>query len=112
MPDVPAHEDYLWLNPAFAVALLLGQTFSQQGWQMRLGTLSDILGLPLHVYSEAGASQSKPCAEVLMTQTAAEGMLEKGVMPLASIKEQPVVRLVRFQSFSNPPAALAGRWEQ
>jgi type VI secretion system protein ImpC len=110
--DVAAHEDYLWTNPAFAAALLLGQTFSQQGWKMRLGTLSDISGLPIHIYTEVGESKSKPCAEVLMTQTAAEEMLEKGVMPLASIKEQPVVRLVRFQSFSNPPAALAGRWEQ
>jgi hypothetical protein len=37
-------------------------------------------------------------------------MIEKGFMPLASIKDQPVIRLVRFQSFADPPSALAGRW--
>ena len=62
------------------------------------------------VYTVEGEPRSKPCAEVLMTQTAAEEMLEKGIMPLATIKEQPVVRLVRFQSIADPPTALAGRW--
>ena len=28
-PDTPVHEDYLWGNPAFAVALLLAQSFSR-----------------------------------------------------------------------------------
>lgn len=108
--DAAAHDDYLWANPAFAAALLLAQTFTEQGWALRPGTLAEITGLPLHIYSVEGETISKPCAEVLMTQTAAEAMLEKGIMPLASIKEQPVVRLVRFQSFADPPSALAGRW--
>jgi len=110
IPDTGQHEDYLWANPAFAAALLLAQTFTEQGWELRPGTLADITGLPLHIYSVDGESVTKPCAEVLMTQTSAEEMLEKGFMPLASIKEQPVIRLVRFQSFADPPSAIAGRW--
>jgi len=110
IPDLGVHDDYLWANPAFAAALLLAQTFTEQGWALRPGTLAEITGLPLHIYTVEGEPRSKPCAEVLMTQTAAEAMLEKGIMPLASIKEQPVIRLVRFQSFADPPSALAGRW--
>jgi type VI secretion system protein ImpC len=110
IPDLGAHDDYLWANPAFAVALLLAQTFTEQGWALRPGTLAEITGLPLHIYTVEGEPRSKPCAEVLMTQTVAEEMLEKGFMPLASIKEQPVIRLVRFQSLADPPSALAGRW--
>jgi predicted component of type VI protein secretion system len=68
--------------------------------------------LPIHIYTQEGETITKPCAEVLMTQTAAEEMLEKGFMPLASLKEQPVVRLVRFQSVTDPPSALAGRWNR
>jgi hypothetical protein len=45
-----------------------------------------------------------------MTQTAAEEMIEKGFMPLASMKDQPAIRLIRFQSLADPPSALAGRW--
>jgi type VI secretion system protein ImpC len=110
MPDTDAHEDYLWANPAFAATLLLAQTFTQQGWELRPGTLAEIAGLPIHICTVEGESRTKPCAEVLMTQTSAEEMIEKGFMPLASLKDQPVIRLVRFQSLADPPSALAGRW--
>jgi type VI secretion system protein ImpC len=110
IPDAAAHDDYLWANPAFAAVLLLAQTFTEQGWELRPGTLADITGLPIHIYTLDGESRTKPCAEVLMTQTAAEEMLDKGFMPLASLKDQPVIRLVRFQSITDPPSALAGRW--
>ncbi len=110
IPDPTAHDDYLWANPTFAAILLLAQTFTEQGWELRPGTLSDVTGLPIYIYTREGEPVSKPCAEVLMTQTAAEEMMEKGFMPLASLKDQPAIRLVRFQSFTEPPSPLAGRW--
>jgi type VI secretion system protein ImpC len=110
IPDPAAHDDYLWANPAFAAVLLLAQTFTEHGWEMSLGTLADINGLPIHIYTVDGESRSKPCAEVLMTQTSAEEMLERGIMPVASLKDQPAIRLVRFQSLADPPTALGGRW--
>jgi type VI secretion system protein ImpC len=105
------HEDYLWGNPAFAATLLLGQTFTEQGWAMRPGSKSDISGLPYYAYTAQGEPRTLPCAEVLMTRSAAETILEKGFMPLASLKNQPTVRLVRFQSIADPLAPLAGRWQ-
>jgi type VI secretion system protein ImpC len=110
MPDTAAHEDYLWANPAFAAVLLLAQTFSDQGWELRPGTIQEIAGLPIHIYTQEGETKTQPCAEVLMTQTAAEEMMRKGIMPLASLKDQPVIRLVRFQSIADPPTVLGGRW--
>jgi type VI secretion system protein ImpC len=110
MAGAPAHEDYLWGNPAFAGALLLGQSFSQGGWEMRPGMISGIDGLPLHVYQDDGGSELKPCGEALLTDDAAEKMMESGLMPLASLKGRDTVRLVRFQSIADPLRALAGRW--
>jgi len=106
----PVHEDYLWANPAFAVALLLGQSFSEDGWEMRPGTSSEIDGLPLHVYQQNGGSEVKPCAETLLTDEEVEQILDAGVMPLVSFKGQDKVRLARFQSIADPPRALSGRW--
>jgi type VI secretion system protein ImpC len=63
-------------NPCFAAALLLARTFTESGWQFLEGIQQDIEGLPLHVFEEAGESVVKPCAEVLMTQRAAEKNLE------------------------------------
>lgn len=104
------HESYLWGNPSAACVCLLGQAFSEYGWDMRPGQVRDIDGLPLHIYREDGESRLKPCAEALLTEQAAEDILERGIMPLLSVKGRDAVRLFRFQSLADPPAALAGRW--
>jgi len=109
-PETPVHEDYLWGNPGFVGALLLAQSFSQAGWKMRPGTAMEIDRLPLHVCGRAGESVSKPCSEVLLTEDAVESILEAGLMPLVSFKDQDRVRLARFQSIADPPRGLAGRW--
>jgi len=110
MPTPPEHERYLWSHPAAACAYLLGETFSRHGWAMRPGALDTIDGLPLHVYKSNGESELKPCAEVLLTEEAAALLLERGFMPLVSIKGTDRVRILRFQSVAEPLAPLAGRW--
>jgi len=109
-PELPGHEDYLWGNPAFLVALLLGQSFSESGWEMHPGTVTEIDRLPLHVYRRDGESEPKPCAEVLLTEDAVERMIEEGLIPLVSFKNRDSVRLARFQSVAAPLRPLAGRW--
>ena len=111
-PDLPAHEDYLWGNPAFLIALLLGQSFTESGWEMRPGTVSEIDRMPLHVYERDGVSEPKPCAEVLLTEDAVERILDEGVMPLVSFKSSDKARLARFQSIATPFRGLAGRWDR
>ncbi|HEV2493987.1 MAG TPA: type VI secretion system contractile sheath large subunit [Terriglobia bacterium] len=110
MPRTPAHDGYLWGNPAFAAALLLARAFSDDGWEMRPGTHPEVDGLPLHVFKQDGESAVKPCAEVLLTEEAAEQMLEAGLMPLVSLKDRDAVRLIRFQSVADPLSPLRGRW--
>jgi type VI secretion system protein ImpC len=76
------------------------------------GIIQDIEDLPLHVYREQGESRIKPCAEFLLTEAAAEAILEKGLMPLLSFKNRDMVRVARFHSVADPPASLAGRWDK
>jgi type VI secretion system protein ImpC len=109
MPE-SVHEAYLWGNPAICAALLLAQSFTGDGWSLVPGKRRRIDGMPLHVYREEGLPAVKPCAEVLMTDKDAGLLLEQGFMPLASMKEQDSVLLVRFQSIADPVRALAGRW--
>jgi type VI secretion system protein ImpC len=104
----PDHDHYLWANPAFAFAILLAQSFSSDGWQMRPGTVQDIDNLPMHIYRENGESKIKPGAEVVMTLSAAEKILAHGLMPLLSFRESDRVRLARFQSIA--AEALRGKW--
>lgn len=106
-----AHDDYLWGNPSFACVYLLAQAFSAAGWDMRAGDFQEIDGLPLHVFEKDGESQAKPCAEVLLSLRAAEAILNKGLMPLLTMKGTDTIRLAMFQSIADPPTPLVGTWE-
>jgi type VI secretion system protein ImpC len=111
MVGVPNHEDYCWGNPMFTCLVLLGQAFSESGWEMNPGSIKDIEGLPLHVYQDdSGESTVKPCAEAWFTEQAAECVLDTGLIPLISYKHQDRIRLVRLQSLALPEKQLHGRW--
>lgn len=108
--DTPGHEDYLWGNSGLACAYLLGEAFSEAGWDLRPGEVSEISGLPLYVHRADGESHLKPCAEALLTEQAAETILDHGIMPLLSVKGSDAIRLIRFQSIAEPMKPLSGRW--
>ena len=111
--EMPAmvHGDYLWANPAFCCAYLLGKTFLKEGWRLRPGLVREIGDLPAHVYEVDGEPEIKPCAEMLMSERQASLLMDQGFMPLASLKGKDAVLLVRFQSIADPVAALLGRWD-
>ena len=106
--DPPPHESYLWANGAFAVALILARAFEDASWSLEQALRPEIEGLPLH--SIDGGTDLKPCAEVTMDERLARGLLDAGIMPLASIKNTDRVHLVRVQSVAEPVAGLAGGW--
>jgi type VI secretion system protein ImpC len=104
----PDHDEYLWSNGTFITALLLAQTYRAYGWEMRGRFLQDIERLPTHVYESGDETVYQPCAEVLLTQNAAERLMDYGLMPLITYKNSDHVKLGRFQSVSD--TALRGRW--
>jgi type VI secretion system protein ImpC len=106
----PAHNDFLWANPAFACALLLGRAFNEYGWKFRPDMMRQVEGLPYYSIEADGEMQSQPCAEVLLTDHQIDFIQEQGLMALAAMKNRDVAMLVRFQSVAEPVAALAGRW--
>jgi len=108
----PFHEQYLWGPPAFAVALLLAQGFAERGWGLVQGFDPELSGLPLVVRGKGVAAEAVPCGETLLTERAAGRIIDRGIMPLASLKEQDRVRLIRLQSVARPFAPLAGRWDR
>jgi type VI secretion system protein ImpC len=102
-PD--AHEEYLWGNSAVLVALLHGEAFATEGWALR--PRLDVPGLPLHLMRGGGEVTAKPCAEAVLTARAVDRILERGVMPVQSMKDGDAVRFARMQSVAEPLAALA-----
>jgi len=104
------HEDFLWGSAGATCGLLLAQAFERSGWSLVPGQVRDLDGLPLHLQSVAGDREVVPCAETLLTEDAADRMLELGITTLATMRGTDTVHLVRFQSLTAPPTALAGPW--
>ncbi len=110
MGSPPVHEEYLWGNPIFSCLELIGKAFTEADWNGRPGLFLEVEGLPLHIFAQEGESRTQPCAEVLLTERTAEIILDKGFMPLLTLKDQDIIRLARFQSIADPLKPLAGRW--
>jgi type VI secretion system protein ImpC len=110
--DSFAHGDYLWGNPALVAVLLLAQARCEHGQEFRPGLIRDLDGLPLHIVRKTGSAEITPCAEVVLSERAAEEIMAHGLMPLLTLKDRDTVRLVRFQAISDPPVSLAGPWDK
>lgn len=104
------HEDLLWGSPAAVCALLLSQSFAQDGWEMTPGSVRDLDGLPLYVRKEDGESRLTPCAETLLTDSETEEILDRGLMAVVTRRESDAIRFPRFQSIREPATPLAGPW--
>jgi type VI secretion system protein ImpC len=110
MKGQPAHHDYLWGNPGFGCALLLGRAFEQRGWDMAPGDALDIGDLPAHTWQRDGEAQLQACGGAWLSEREGAAILRNGVMPLLSIKDCNAVRLLRFQSIAEPVKPLSGPW--
>ena len=106
-----AHGCYLWGNPAFACALLIGRGFQDDGWSAGPGDRLDLDDLPAHSFTEDGEAKLQACAEAYLGERAATAILERGPMALLSYRNRNAAHLARFQSIADPPAPLAGPWD-
>ena len=99
---------YLWGNPAFAAACLIGQAFTADGWSLRPGAPNQLDGMPLQVVTDEGEQYLLPCAELWLSERGAEQMLNRGLTPVWSVKNEDRVRIGPFRSLAGEE--LKGRW--
>jgi len=111
IPGEPVHGNFLWGNPAVACACMLAREFGSDPRVASPAEARELDGLPLFVYDSGGERRVLPCAEVVLTERAAEAIMSRGIMPLLCFKGRDAVRLARFQSVAEPATRLAGRWE-
>ncbi len=77
---------------------------------MQLGDILDLEDLPAFVFDNGEEKQLMPCAETFLSERAGERILELGLMPLLSYRQRNQIRLMRFQSLSDPLPDLKGPW--
>ena len=108
--DASQHDALLWGNAAHLVALMLAQTFSEEGWSMRRLASDEVSGLPLHVRRASDGAEAVPVAEVELTSRGAERIGGLGMMPLFSVRGADAVRLGALRAVAGRGAPLGGRW--
>ena len=108
MSGDPVHTDYLWGNPAFACALVLGQLWEQQGSLTPIPANLRLSGMPLHVFVSDGEPVARPCTEVLFSDRDCATILNEGSLPLAAMKGADTIIFPKMQSIADPPSLLAG----
>jgi type VI secretion system protein ImpC len=98
-----AIDDLAWANPIFACAALLGESWMNFG---EPDAAHELDGMLSYSWREGGEARFQPAGEALVTDRAAEAILDRGLIPLMSSKHGSEVRVPRFQSVADPPVAL------
>jgi type VI secretion system protein ImpC len=98
MPGAPIHGHFLWGSAAVACLAILVRGEADN---------LNLDGLPAHTYKQDSEWIMTPCAELLMTETQVLALIDRGLMPLVSYKDRPLVRLGGFRSVASKPLPLA-----
>ncbi len=89
MSGAPVHQHYLWGNAALACLTILARADADD---------LNIDHLPAHTYKKDSEWIMTPCGEFFMTETQVLALIDRGLMPLVSYKDRPLVRLAGFRS--------------
>src|SRR5262249_34636163 len=110
----PDRSQYLSGNPALACAALLAQTFHQQGWGCKPGTVLDLENLPIHVFT-VDDDEETTLAEAWLARQQIEQLVKLGIMTLLCVRGKGAMKLFRFMSLAQPTKDqpvrdLQGHW--
>jgi pilus assembly protein FimV len=99
----------LWCNPAVLVAILLARAWTEDGPKMAMGKTMSIGQMPYYIVTDRHGDQiALPCTERNVSTDVADMIVQRGFMPVVSVRGRDVVRLGAFQSLAG--TELAGPW--
>ena len=111
LPDGTKHDGYLWINPAYGIATVLGQVYLENGWAISRMMAGELDRLPIHYYEDGGEECVKACGEAFLVDRAAEKLSELGFTVTRSVRNDGAVRFERIKSISSSSPELSGRWK-
>ncbi|MDH5545826.1 MAG: type VI secretion system contractile sheath large subunit [Gammaproteobacteria bacterium] len=84
--DDISDRQFLWGNPAMLAAIVYGQGFSRDGWNMRLPPTQLLDGFPVFAYQEDDEYLALSCAETLLNEQGVQKIRELGLSDLRWVK--------------------------
>ena len=110
LPDGTQHNGYLWMNPGFGIAALIGQAYLENGWAISRCLEGELDRLPIHYYDDGGEECVKACGEAYLVDRAAEKLSNLGLTVTRSVRNDGAVRFERIRSISSAAPDLSGPW--
>ena len=107
LPGKPTHESFLWGHPAVLVACAAIDAFQSGDTELVEFTGGEIGDLPVYKFNDDGEIAVKPYAEAWITDRAVSRMLDRGVMPVVSVKNQNAIRLNHLRAIARESIALS-----
>ena len=107
LADGTTHERLAWRPAALDAAALLAQAHAQQGWGFDASEQLDIDDLPAFIDRSQEVSRLQAAAEAYLSDRQLQALHATGVMPLASDRSSPRVRLAGWHSVAADGAPLA-----
>lgn len=102
LTPAPEHEAFLWGNPAYGLALLLGNRYEQSGsWPPDLSRSLELENMPLAVYDDGTGDAIKPAAEVFLDEHDTQRLRDAGIMAFQSFRNRNAVRLAAFHPIAD-----------
>ena len=98
IPSTHTHDDYLWGNGAFAIALAVARVHLGESNEIA----GDITDLPAFTYEREGERVLKPCAELVLSERGFQKVSTRGVTPILSYRNRNAVRTAGLQSIAMP----------
>lgn len=99
----------LWANPVVLVTILLAKHFEQNGAHMGLGQIMSLGDMPYHYVTDRYGDQvALPCTERNMSVDKHTQSVQRGYMPVLSIKGRDEIRLGSFNSVAGKE--ILGPW--
>ena len=102
--------DYLWGNPALACAALLAEGFTKSGWGFQPAQFLSLGNMPMHSYRDADGEPVAVCGEGRFASSTSQELVQRGFMPLLSVRGRDAIELACIRSMALEGGALAGCW--
>lgn len=103
-PGLGQPEAFLWGSGALAAAVIALGPMADGDAAATHGTIDS---LPLHITTVDGLPESLSCAEVVLSEREINNLLERGLTPLAAMRDGDMVRAPRIQSVARPMRRLS-----
>lgn len=104
----PGGSQLAWGSPVWLACAAVADSYNQSGWGLDTSAVSQFSDLPLY-FDPADDGDAHPCGETLITDEESAKLMEIGLSPVISFKNQDRVQIRGLQSLRG--GKLQGPWK-